>query len=156
MSDIMARAYRMKFLGSMAILLLVACRSAQGDAADDERALTKLVQDLNVALAKADMGFLERALHKDFVLTNSKGTIEDRAAYLANRKTGRIQYESRKSDELRVRVYGDCAIVTGRDIEKGKDQKGAVEGQFRWTRVFLRQDGRWQLVTAQFSPVVGP
>ena len=153
MTDIKARAYRMKFLGLMAILLLVACRSAQGD---DERALTKLVQDLNVALAKADMGFLERALHKDFVLTNSKGTIEDRAAYLANRKTGRIQYESKKSDELRVRVYANCAIVTGRDIEKGKDQKGAVEGQFRWTRVFLQQDGRWQLVTAQFSPVVDP
>ncbi len=102
------------------------------------------------------MGFLERALHKDFELTNSKGTIEDRAAYPANRKTGRIQNDSKKSDELRVRIYGDCAIVTGRDVDKCKDQKGAVEGQFRWTRAFLRQDGHWQLVAAQFSPVVGP
>ena len=113
--DIMAKAYRMKGLGSMAILLLVACRSAQGDAADDKRALTKLVQDLNVALAKADMDFLERALHKDFVLTNSKGTIEDRAAYLANRKTGRIQYESKKSDELRLafcKVSFTCGYVS--------------------------------------------
>ncbi len=144
----------MKLLLSVAVLLLVSCHAAFGDA-NDEREFAKLIEELNGALVKADMPVLERMLHKDFVLTNSQG-VDDRAAYLDKRKTGRVKYESKSTDELKVRRYQDCAIVTGRDTGKGTDLKGKFDGQAHWTRVFLRQDGRWQLVAAQFSEVEKP
>lgn len=137
-------------------LLLVACPPAQGEAADGEPEFTNLIKALNTALMKADMPYLNRLLHKDFVLTNSQGKLEERAEYLENRKTGRVKYESKVSDEIKVRLYGDTAIVTGRDTETGKDHQGAMDGQFRWTRVFLRHNGHWQLAAVHFTPVQKP
>lgn len=146
----------MKHLVSAAMLLLVACARALGDPANDERELTQLFKDINVAVVKADVAFLARVLHKDYVHTRSRGTVENRAQYLENRKTGDVDYEALTVDEIQVRLDGDTAVVTGRTAAKGKDQRGAIEEQRRWTRVFLRRDGRWQLVAHQGTPIQKP
>jgi uncharacterized protein (TIGR03067 family) len=124
--------------------------------AEPERELTQLLKDLNAATLKADVAFLERVLHEDYVHLRPRGTTEDRAQYLENRKTGRVAYEVLDWDEVKVRLYGDTAIVTGRSTIKGKDQQGAIDQQQRWTRVFLRREGRWQLVHFQGTLVQKP
>src|SRR5262245_25392383 len=146
----------MKYLFAMAVLLLVACSRALGDPASDERELTQLVKDLNAANVKADIPFLERVLHPDFVHHRPRGTVENRAQYLENRKTGRVDFESLVADDVKVRLYGDTAIVTYRSTAKGKDQQGAIDEQRLWTRVFVRRDGRWQLVHSQGTPIQKP
>ncbi len=109
-----------------------------------------------MAIVKADIAFLERVLHEDYIHLRPRGPAEDRAQYLENRKTGRVDFESLVADEIKVRVYGDAAIVTGRSIAKGKDQQGAFDDQRLWTRVFLRRDGRWQVVHYQGTPIQKP
>ena len=64
----------MKYLFAIAILLLAACGWAVGDAASDERELMQLVKDLNAAIAKPDIAFLERILDKDYVHYRPTGT----------------------------------------------------------------------------------
>jgi len=98
-----------------------------GDQARDERELTQLVKDLNEAVVKADVAVLERALHEDYVHQRPRGMVENRAQYLENRKTRRVDFESLVPDEIKVRVYGDTAIVTGRSTAKGKDQYGKMD-----------------------------
>ena len=56
----------MKHLFAIAVLVLAASGWAVGDAASDERELTQLVNDLNAAIVKPDIAFLERVLAKDF------------------------------------------------------------------------------------------
>ena len=138
---------------SIAVLMLAACGQAIGDSASDERELVQLIKDLNVAVVRADLAFLERVLHKDYVHHRPRGNAENRAEYLENRKTGRVDFESLASDEIKVRLFGDTAIVTGRSTAKGKDQHGAFDDQRLWTRVFLRRDGRWQVVHYQGTPI---
>jgi ketosteroid isomerase-like protein len=146
----------MKHVFAIAVLLLAACGRALGDAASDERELTQLVKDLNAANVKADIAFLERVLHQDFVHHRPRGTVENRAQYLENRKTGRVDFDSLVADEVKVRLYGDTAIVTYRSTAKGKDQQGAFDEQRLWTRVFVRREGRWQLVHSQGTPIQKP
>ncbi|HEY2046669.1 MAG TPA: nuclear transport factor 2 family protein [Candidatus Udaeobacter sp.] len=124
-----------------------------GDAASDERELTQLIKDFNAALVKADTAFLDRVLDKDFVHYRPKGDVENRAQYLENRKTGHVHFDSLVADDIKVRFYGDAAIVTYRSTAKGKDQHGAIDEQRRWTRVFARRDGRWQLVHSQGTTI---
>jgi hypothetical protein len=83
-----------------------------GDQARDERELTQLVKDLNKAVVKADVAVLERVLHEDYVHHRPRGMVETRAQYLENRKARRVDFESLVPDEIKVRVYGDTAIVT--------------------------------------------
>jgi ketosteroid isomerase-like protein len=124
--------------------------------AEPERELTQLVKDFNAALVKADIAFLERALHEDYTHHRPRGTVENRAQYLENRKARRVDFESLLADEIKVRVYGDTAVVTYRSTAKGKDQQGAIDEQRRWTRVFVRRDGRWQLVHSHGTPIQKP
>ena len=146
----------MKHLFVIAVLLLAVCGRAFGDPADDERELTQLVKDLNAAIVKPDIAFLERVLHKDYVHYRPRGTVETRAQYLENRKTRRVDFESLVAAEVKVRRYGDTAIVTYRSTAKGKDQQGEIDEQRRWTRVFVRGDGRWQLVHSQGTVIQKP
>jgi len=146
----------MKSLFATAVLLLAACGLAIADTATDERELTQLVNDLNAALVKPDIGFLERLLDQDFVHYRPHGNVENRAQYLEDRKSGRVHFDSLLADEIKVRLYGDTAIVTYRSTAKGKDQDGAIDEQRRWTRVFLRKDGRWRLVASQGTTIRKP
>jgi ketosteroid isomerase-like protein len=127
-----------------------------GDPARDERELTQLVKDLNEAVVKADVAVLDRVLHEDYVHHRPRGMVEDRAQYLENRKARRVDFESLVPDEIKVRVYGDTAIVTGRSTAKGKDQYGKMDEQRRCTRVLVRRDGRWQFVLYQGTPILKP
>ena len=116
----------MKHLFAIAVLLLAACNLAVGDTASDERELTQLVNDLNAAIVKPDIAFLERVLAKDYVHYRPHGNVETRAQYLEDRKSGSVDFDSLVADEIKVRVYGDTAIVSYRSTAKGKDQDGAI------------------------------
>ena len=147
----------MKHLFAITILLLAGCGWTFGDpASDDERELTQLVKDLNAALVKADIAFLERVLAQDYVHYRPHGDVENLAQYLQDRKDGRVEFESLVANDIKVRFYGDTAIVTYRSTAKGKDRWGTINEQRRWTRVFVRKDGRWQLVHSQGTTIQKP
>jgi ketosteroid isomerase-like protein len=58
------------------------------------------------------------------------------------------------SDDMKVRIYGDAAVVTGRNTTKetlnGKD----TSGQERWTDTWIKKAGRWQCVATHSSNIV--
>ncbi|MDQ3010967.1 MAG: nuclear transport factor 2 family protein [Acidobacteriota bacterium] len=60
----------------------------------------------------------------------------------ASSTTGPVSY-----DEVKVRVYGDTAVITGRVTTEEKVQS-------RFTRVWVKQQGRWQLVSAQSTRII--
>ena len=51
-----------------------------------------------------------------------------------------MDFDSLVADDIKVRVYGDTAIVTYRATVKGKDQGGTIDEQRRWTRVFRSRE----------------
>jgi len=145
-----------KQLFAIAVLLLCACSWAIGDTAGDERELMQLVKDLNAAIVKADVAFLERVLAQDYDHFRPHGNVENRAQYLEDRKSGRVDFDSLVADEIKVRVYGDAAVVSYRSTAKGKDPDGAIDEQRRWTRVFVKKNGQWQLVHSQGTTIQKP
>jgi len=64
-----------------------------------------------------------------------------------------VDYESLVADHVKVRIYGDTAIVTYLSTAKGTDPLGAIDDQRLFTRVFVRRDGRWQQVHSQPTPI---
>jgi hypothetical protein len=105
---------------------------------------------------RTDSAFLERVLHEDYTHHRPRGTVEDRAQYLENRNVRRVDFESLVADEVKVRLYGHTAVVTYRSTAKGKDPQGVIDERRRWTRVFVWQDGRWQLVHSQGPSIQKP
>ena len=66
-----------------------------------------------------------------------------------------LEYSNRKLDSLsiddiQVRVYGsNSAVVTSRAALKGQRQGQDISGQYRGIDVYVKKQGRWQIVAAQ-------
>jgi uncharacterized protein (TIGR02246 family) len=120
-----------------------------------EREIRTLEAKLNDAVIRADLAFFDRVFAVDFTHTNHTGAFRTKAQWLANHKPGaKSPYDSFDTEDLAVRVYGDTAVVTGRSVPKGRDSKGqAITGRFRFTRVWVRRDGRWQVVAFQSTRI---
>lgn len=73
-----------------------------------------------------------------------------------NFKRGTI--ESLENDDVKVRVYNDnTAIATGHWKRVSRDGDGkdtSMSGRF--TRVWIKQNGRWLLAAAHYSPDIDP
>jgi ketosteroid isomerase-like protein len=75
------------------------------------------------------------------------GTIVERDADIARFASGELKPESITDEDLKVSVYDDVAIVTGRENMKGPYKGRTVKLAIPFTNVFVWRDGRWQLVT---------
>lgn len=127
--------------------------SESGKAAT-EHVIKKLEGDWAVALVERDEAALDRIVSPDWVLTDPMGGLMTRAQAEADLKTGILKFELIKFDELKVRVYGDAAIVYGLDTENSQYKGRDMSGQYRFTDVFVKRDGRWQAVSTQVTRVV--
>ena len=53
-------------------------------------------------------------------------------------------------------MHGDAAVVTYVTTDKGKYKGQDISGRFRWTDVFVRRGGAWQIVAAHGTPIQTP
>jgi ketosteroid isomerase-like protein len=65
--------------------------------------------------------------------------------------SGDLKFQSITTDDVRVRVYGDAAVETGRSTMDGQDKGKAVPHDTRFTRVWVKQKGHWRLVANHYS-----
>ena len=118
-----------------------------------EKHLKKLLERWADAELRGDTALLERTLADDFVGVGPRGFMLTKEGWLQRYESGGLRYESFDWDDVRVRVYGDAAVVTGRQIQKGKYQDHDVRGQFSTTLVLVKQQGRWLLTSLHLSPI---
>jgi ketosteroid isomerase-like protein len=118
-----------------------------------EKAVTQMEEDLRIAITKGDAKAYERIVGDDYVFTNQDAEVRTKAQMVSAYESGSIKYESSKFDEIKVHAYGDTAVVTGRQTVKGQDNGKDLSGQFRYTRVYVKRQGRWQLVATQVTRI---
>ena len=121
-----------------------------------EENLEKLAQALTNAERKGDVAFLAHTLADDFVGIGPRGFILTKDEWLARHKSGDLRYESFELDEVKIRVYGDAAVLTGRETTKVKYRGEDQQAELRTTEVFVKQAGQWQLAGLQLSPIAPP
>lgn len=121
-----------------------------------EQAVMQLEEELRVAITKGDMKAYGRLVGDDYVYTNQDAVVRTKAQMVSAYDSGSLKYESAKFDEIKVHAYGDTAVVTGRNTAKGKDTGKDIGGQFRYTRVYVKRQGTWQLVATQATRIPEP
>jgi ketosteroid isomerase-like protein len=118
-----------------------------------EQELIKLENEWNDAMVRRDVAFLDGILADNWTGTDQDGTFLSKAQFLASLKSGEDVISSEVADEMKVRVYGDTAVVTGRNTFKGKLKGKDTSGQERWTDVFVKRTGLWQCVASHWSRI---
>jgi ketosteroid isomerase-like protein len=116
--------------------------------------VTELNQQWTECYAKRDTAFLERYLSDDYVSTFPDGTVLDKKGEIESVKSGDVTFTEIPS-ELKVRIYGEAAVITGRSTLKAKVKGQDVSGEYRLTHVWIRQSERWQVVASQVTRIAG-
>ena len=122
---------------------------------DQTEEIKKRVEDWAATELRGDAASLESALADDFIGIGPRGFMLTKDQWLERHESGKLRYQSIGWDEVQVRLYGEAAVVTGRQSAEGKYEDFDLRDQFRATLVFVKQQGRWLLVGLHLSPIAG-
>ena len=135
---------------ALAIVVAGASALAQTPAARAEQEIRVLEKRWNESRVRADVAALDALLAAEWTVTHGDGTMDTKAQYLADLRSGdRKFFGDVKQDEFTVRVYGDTAVVAGVSDSKVEYKGKPGGGPLRFTRVYVKRDGRWQMVVSQ-------
>ena len=116
-----------------------------------EEELLKLEKTFAAAIVKNDLEGIGRLVTDDWIIIDPNGEIVDGARFFEVIKSGALTHDMMESEDFRVRVYGDSAVVTGLTRTKGKFMGQEFSTQERVTDVFVKRDGRWQCVLTHLT-----
>jgi ketosteroid isomerase-like protein len=111
--------------------------------------ILQIERERNRAIISGNANALDRMTSDDYTFITLRGELRTKAEIIQGYKSGSFHYDSREISELNVRVYGNFAVVTGRSNQKGRENGKDYSGDYRFTRVYARQGGRWQTVALQ-------
>jgi ketosteroid isomerase-like protein len=118
---------------------------------DAEEELLRIEEEFAQAIVSNDLEGMGRIVADDWIIIDANGDIVDRTRFLEVIKSGALTHDMMKSEEFRVRVYGDSAVVTAVTRTKGKFMGQEFSTQERATDVFVKRDGRWQCVLTHLT-----
>ena len=134
-------------------LLLAATAPCLSPAQTAEEALKKLELDWGNALVKKDFATLERLVSNDWTLIDTEGTVWSKAQSIAVLKSGEDVVSAFAVSDLKVRVYGDAAVVTGVSIAKETLKGKDVSGAYRFTDTWVKRGASWLCVATHSSKI---
>lgn len=107
----------------------------------------------NKANIANDLKTLDRMMADDWAGLDFQGNAETKTQAMANLKAGTSTTQSIELGPMKVRVFGDTAIVTGSDTEKSTYKGKDSSGKYVWTDIFVKRNGKWQAVSSQSTKV---
>ena len=147
----------MKWMFSIALILALAVPSAFGQkTTSTEQELIALEHNWSQAAVNRDAKMLPRFYADEYIFTNEEGAISTKDHEIANITGGVFKLVSFNFENVNVRVYGNVAVVTGKNTIKGywEDLNRDISGPYRFTDVFVKRSGEWRCVASQASRVL--
>jgi ketosteroid isomerase-like protein len=141
-------------IGSLLVLAAVSAHAQRQSETAVVEQIRKADQERIQAQIHADAAALDRLYADDFIGIGPSGTVRTKKEVLADFASGSLKFQSIVTDEVRIRVYGDAAVETGLSTMKGQDADKVVPEENRFTRVWIKQGGRWRLVANHYSNIV--
>jgi ketosteroid isomerase-like protein len=117
------------------------------------REIENLEAQWRTAVLQNDVATVNRLLADDYLGINPNGTLETKADALALRRSGTTKISSMDPINMKVRVYGDTAVVTSQVQVEGHDGERDVSGRYHYTRVYSHRSGEWKVVSFEASRI---
>jgi hypothetical protein len=147
--------HRLIHIGAVALIVhaasLAAQQPARATASEDSVRAAETAR--GQALVHADTIALSRLVAEEFVEISRLGQLRTKADNMRDIASGDLRLTAVKYDSLAVRIYGDVAVLRGIADNAGTFHGFPFSGKIRYSRIFVRRDGRWQAVAMQQTPM---
>ena len=113
--------------------------------------LVEAVHAWDEAMVANDAEAISRFMAADWTIVGADGRITTRDPFLAQIASGDLTHDTMTSEDLAIRMLGDCAIVVARGVSAGVFRGTRFHEHERSSNVFVRRDGRWVCVHTHLS-----
>jgi ketosteroid isomerase-like protein len=90
-------------------------------------------------------------LSEDFTITVEDGRVFGKTGYIAHTADSSVQVDVAEQTDLKVRLRGNVAVVTGAYRETGTSDGKRYEYRDRFTDVWIKSGDQWQLLASQYA-----
>jgi ketosteroid isomerase-like protein len=117
-----------------------------------EQALDERNREYAEALTKRDLTALDRIWAGDYTFINPRGELVTKAERMANIKSGATEFQAISPQREQLHVHGNVAVEIGRVALRGTKYGGQESsGEYRYTNVWVKMQGRWQILANQIT-----
>lgn len=131
------------------VLASLATSSAQDKS--DAATIKALEMKWTESYKQHNIDILSALLAEDFTITIEDGSVYSKAGYISHSADSKTRVHMAELSDLKVRLHGDTAIVTGAYHEKGETGGKPYEYQDRLTDVWVKSGGKWQVLASHYS-----
>lgn len=109
------------------------------------------------ALEHGDLATLDRILSDDLIVTSGSGEVENKTKEMEENKLDSVtKYYFFKTEDIRIRVYGNTAVLTGLCSWKIHEDGQDISDKRRYISVFVKEKNQWQIVAQQMTRFLPP
>jgi ketosteroid isomerase-like protein len=137
-----------------AVLASSAVAQKSAEVSKAEGILLAMEKTWTDAIQKKDLRAVGLLLADEYMIIDDEGLVRDKAATISRLKSSDNDISTAVLDELKVRVYGNVAVVTGRQTEKSVEKGKNTSGSYRYTDVWVNRGSGWQVVNTHESKVL--
>jgi ketosteroid isomerase-like protein len=140
------------------LLLSLSCSGTKQPSSDAEnvsKALKEVLQvefKLATAIQRKDTDTLNHLYNDDYLLTGPDGRVVNKADLVASVGDATLEEDSLELDDLRLRLFDNVAILTGRAVARIRVRGEDYSGSYRGTGIFLKRQGRWEVIGVHVGP----
>ncbi|OFW53751.1 MAG: hypothetical protein A2146_06665 [Actinobacteria bacterium RBG_16_67_10] len=110
----------------------------------------------NEAHMRGDAEALNRLWADDLLVTVPNMPPMSKAETIGIWRSGRMRFGRYETSDIRIRVYNDAAVVSGR-VRRTRSINGRdVDDDWRFTKMYIRRGGTWQVVAWHASTAAQP
>ena len=131
--------------------LAVAQKATAKSNTEDE--IKQLEQESVQAYVKDGAAAVEKYEADDVTSIDPVGMVTDKSQDKQSFSSGDMKMQSLEESDVKVRVYGNTAVAVGISDFKGTYKGQDISGKYRFTDVWVKRDGKWQIVSSQNTKI---
>jgi len=141
------RSIRILASGILAVFISPLAAQSNSDAVT----IRKLEEKWTESYKLRHIDILSSLLAEEFVITVEDGSVYSKAGYISHSADPSVRVDVAELSDLKVRMHGNFAVVTGAYHEKGSSNGKAYEYRDRLTDVWMKASNGWQVVASHYS-----
>ncbi len=107
----------------------------------------------DLAIINKDLKAIESNISVNFMEIGSNGTKSDKPAFVSALMDPRLSIAPYKVEDFQIRVFGNTALLTGTTDMHGSWDGKPFTSRYRYTDVYVRENGKWRVVNVQTTPI---
>ena len=119
----------------------------------ENQTIENLEEKLRHAMLTSDVSTLDELIADDLVWTMHTGSVVNKQFDLDAHRSGILRFTRLDISDRQIHPYGDCVVVTLKAELEGTLNGQAFLEAYRFTRVWLQRQNRWQIIAGHVSQV---